>query len=209
MTSTSLVLDISHMGALVEETGGKALGVCEIASSIVADVDDESLTEHKVDEHLVEIALAHTILNTLVAHIGDIVVEDTIGCPGGYLVVGAEIAPIERVVAVGGITFLPSPIAGKVACRGEINMPITQFGKHIGEHLEELVGIHGGVYTLGIAGPHLIPVKPVGLALVVEKAIMLVEYLPQSLEIALWRIVVFILVNTRRKTKKWNTHYYI
>ena len=95
MTCTSLVLDISHMGALVEETGGKALGVCEIASAIVADVNDESLTEHKVDEHLVEIALAHTILKTLVAHIGDIVVEDTIGCPGGYLVVGAEIAPIE------------------------------------------------------------------------------------------------------------------
>ena len=88
-------------------------------------------------------------------------------------------------------------------------MPVTQFGKHIGEHLEELVGIHCGVDTLGIAGPHLIPVKSVGLALVVEKAIMLVEYLPQSLEIALWRIVVFILVNTRRKTKKWNTHYYI
>src|SRR5574344_1796240 len=83
MTCTSLVLDISHMCALVEETGGKALGVCEIASSIVADVNDESLTEHKVDEHLVEIALAHSILKTLVAHIGDIVVEDTLGCPGG------------------------------------------------------------------------------------------------------------------------------
>ena len=88
-------------------------------------------------------------------------------------------------------------------------MPVAQFGKHIRKHLEELVGIHGGVDTLGLAGPHLIPVKSVGLALVVEKAIMLVEYLPQRLEIALWRIVLFILVNTRSKTKKRNTHYYI
>ena len=75
-------------------------------------------------------------------------------------------------------------------------MSVAQFGNHVGEHLEELVGVHGGINSVGIARTHLVPVEPIGITLLLADAVVLVEYLPQSLKVALGRVVVFILVDT-------------
>ena len=74
-------------------------------------------------------------------------------------------------------------------------MSIPYLSKHLGEYLKELVGVHSGIDAVAIAGAHLVPVEPVGLTLIVEEAVMLVHYLPQSLEIAFGGIVVFVNIH--------------
>ena len=75
-------------------------------------------------------------------------------------------------------------------------MSVTQFGKHVAEHLKELGLCHLLVHAYLIFVIYLLPVETVLMLLIVKETVMFVDYLPQSLEIARWRIGLLVGVNT-------------
>ena len=54
---------------------------------------------------------------------------------------------------------------------------------------------HAGVELFGVALVHLIPVEPDGLCLVVEEAVVLVYYVPESFEVAVGRVGIFVYIH--------------
>ena len=76
-------------------------------------------------------------------------------------------------------------------------MSVLEFGEHIAQDFEELVGIHLVVDLTGISSAHLIPVEANGFLLIGEEAVVFVDDAPQGLEIAHIAIVVFVLFHTR------------
>ena len=197
VAAAGLVLPIAHEGFLVAEAGGQFLGVGQVAAAVAADVDDQAPTEDHVEQRLVEVAFADALRERFIAHVADVVVEDGVVEPGGNLVVRAHIAAQQRVADVGRIVLGPRPVAPEVVRGGEVDVTVAQLGKHVAEHLEQLLLRHALADLTGIAGVHLLPVEPVGMLLVVEEAVVLVDNLPQGLEVALRRVVVFIFVDAR------------
>ena len=76
-------------------------------------------------------------------------------------------------------------------------MSVTQLAEHVAQHLEELVLVHLVAYAYLIFIVCLIPVEPVFLLLVVEETIVLVDNLPECLEVARRRIGAFFGVYAR------------
>ena len=76
-------------------------------------------------------------------------------------------------------------------------MSVAQFGKHIGEHLEQLLAVHIVVYTYLIGLVNLVPIN----IFVVEKAVVLIDDMPQGLEVACGCIGAFFLLYAGSKCK--------
>ena len=90
---------------------------------------------------------------------------------------------------------MPGPVASVVVGGSQVDMSVAQFGQHVGEHLEELFAGHAAIHLCLVFLMHLIPVKSVGIVLVVQEAVVLVDDLPQSLYVALGRVVELFLVH--------------
>ena len=71
------------------------------------------------------------------------------------------------------------------------------FGEHVGEHFEELLLTDHVVRAYLIYIIYLLPVESVFMLLVIEEAVMLVDNLPECLEVTLRRIFVLDFVDTR------------
>lgn len=60
-----------------------------------------------MEKHLVYVAVAYLIGEAADVNIAYVVVKDAVIHSRRYLVVGAEVAALERVGVVGGMVFLP------------------------------------------------------------------------------------------------------
>ena len=87
-------------------------------------------------------------------------------------------------------------------------MSVTQFCEHVTEHLEELGLRHLVVHAYLIFMIYLIPVESVLMLFVFEEAIVLIDNLPQSLEVASRRVSPFLLVDAGGKCPKSPYSYY-
>ena len=76
-------------------------------------------------------------------------------------------------------------------------MSVSQFAEHVAQHLKQLQVGHLFVHAYLIFIIYSIPVESVLMLFVVEEAVVLVDNLPQRLQIALRRIGVLLLVYTR------------
>ena len=76
-------------------------------------------------------------------------------------------------------------------------MAVAQLSQHISQHLKELTARHLIVHAYLIFIIDRLPVQPIGLFLVVEKAIALIDNLPERLEVTLRRVVELLDINTR------------
>ena len=196
-----LVLHIAHEDLLVGETGRQFFCRLEISTTIVAYVDDERAARGKIEEHVIEIAIADAALERAVADISDVVVELAVADARSDAIVGTEIAVEERVGNIAGIVFMPRPVACHVERSIEIDMAVAQFAHHIGQHLEELALRHLCIYLPGIALVNLIPVD----RLLREEAVVLVHNLPQCLEVALrvvGKLVFFYACSAEKDCRK-------
>ena len=72
-------------------------------------------------------------------------------------------------------------------------MSVAQFGEHLRKYLEQLLAVHIVVYTYLIGLVNLVPIN----IFVVEKTVVLIDDMPQGLEVACGRIGTFILFHTR------------
>ena len=178
MAGSPLMLPVADERLLVAEAGGHLLGIGQVAAAVATDVDDESATEDHVEQRLVEIALADALRERLVAHVADVVVEDAVVDARGNLIIGAHVAAQERVAHVGRIVLRPGPIAPEIVGRREVDVAVAQFGQHVAQHLEELFLRHAVVDLRSVACVDLLPVEPVGVLLVVEEAVVLVDDAP-------------------------------
>ena len=164
------------------------------SAAIAADVDDETVAARHVEHHLVEVGVAHALLERLVAQVADVVVEDGVVRAACDEIVGAEIAAQQGVAEVGGIVLLPAPVAPRVEGRVEVDMAVAELRDHLGHHLKLLALAHLRVHPHGIFFVYGIPVH----AFLLEETVVLVQDPPQGFEIALRVVVVGVVVNTRR-----------
>ena len=192
-----LVLQVAHERLLVAEACRQSLGIGKVAAAIAPDVDDQSVAEQEVLDDLVETALADAAAEAAVVDIADVIIEDTVLHAAGDAIVGAEVAALQGVAEVRGIVLVPLPVASVVEGREEVHVAVAQFGEHVGEHLEELLLADHVVRAYLIYIIYLLPVESVFMLLVVEEAVVLVDNLPECLEVPLWRIFVLDFVDTR------------
>ena len=164
------------------------------SAAIAADVDDEAVAARHVEHHLVEVGVAHALLERLVAQVADVVVEDGVVRAACDEIVGAEIAAQQGVAEVGGVVLLPAPVAPRVEGRVEVDMAVAELRNHLGHHLKLLALAHLRVHPHGIFFVYGIPVH----AFLLEETVVLVQDPPQGFEIALRVVVVGVVVNTRR-----------
>ena len=75
---------------------------------------------------MVEVGVAHALLERLVAQVADVVVEDGVVRAACDEIVGAEIAAQQGVAEVGGIVLLPAPVAPRVEGRVEVDMAVAE-----------------------------------------------------------------------------------
>ena len=138
MARAGLMLDIAHGNLLVGEACGKLLRHRDESAAIVAHIDDEGVARGEIEHHVVEIAVADGILETLAAYVADIVVELPVFQTACDAIVRAEIAALQSITEVLGVSFLPAPVAGIVEAGKHIDVAVAQFAEHIAEHLEKL-----------------------------------------------------------------------
>ena len=83
-------------------------------------------------------------------------------------------------------------------------MAVAQLCKHVAQHFEELFAGHLLVHAYLIFLIDCVPVKSVLLLLVVKEAVVLVNYLPQCLEVSLPGVgqLVFIDAGGERNAKR-------
>ena len=75
-------------------------------------------------------------------------------------------------------------------------MAVAQFAEHLGEDLEELGAGHVIREAGTVAAAHLVPVEAYGLALVVEEAVVLIDNLPEGVEVAFGGVVELLFLGT-------------
>ena len=189
------MLHVAYQGLFVYEAACQPFGGGQVAATVVADVDDEAATQGEVDQHVVQIAIAYGLGERPVAHIADVVVEDAITDACRYLVVGAHIASFQGVAVVLGIGLVPGPVASVVHGVGEVDVSVAQLAEHVGEHLEELCLRHLVAYAYLIFVIYVVPVEAVFVLLVVEEAVVLVQDVPQGLEVARRRVGALVGVD--------------
>ena len=196
MPFTRLVLQIAHECLLIAEPCSQLFGISQIASSVVSDINDESITEGKILEDLVQSAVANGVGEAGVIHIADIVVKDAVVHARGDAIVCSEVFPLQCIAEVRGIILMPTPVSSVIERRVEVHVAVAQLCQHVGEHFEQLIPISilPRAYLIFIVDG--IPIQPILLLLIVEEAVMLVDNLPECLEIALRCIGKFLLVNT-------------
>ena len=78
MALARLVLHIACEGLLMAEAGGEALGCCELAAAIAADIHDEPVAEGEVLDDLVETALADLVGEAAHVEVTDVIIEDPV-----------------------------------------------------------------------------------------------------------------------------------
>ena len=199
MPLSGLVLEVAREGLLLAEAGGEGLRTGQVAAAIAADIDDQAVAEGKVFDDLVEGTFADVVGEAADVEVADVVIEDAVLDCRGDMVVGAEVAALERVTEIGGIVLVPLPVAAVVEGGVEVHVAVAQFGEHAREHLEELVvgKVTFRAYIIYII--NLLPVEAIDLLFVVEEAVMLVDDAPQGLEVSLCGVRVFLLVDARRE----------
>ena len=74
-------------------------------------------------------------------------------------------------------------------------MSVAKLAEHVGEHLEELALGHLVAYAYLIFAIHVIPVEAVFVLFVVEEAVVLVQDVPQGLEVACRRVGTLVGVD--------------
>ena len=90
---------------------------------------------------------------------------------------------------------MPRPVAAVVVGCIQVDVAVAQLAEHVAEHLEQLLVVHAVVHADLIFLIDGVPVKPVLVLLVVEEAVVLVDNLPQRLEVTLRRVVELLLVD--------------
>ena len=76
MTFSRLMLQITHQRLLVTETCCELFRIGEIASSVLADIKDESVAEGEVLQDLVQSAIADRVCETAVVCIAETDVQE-------------------------------------------------------------------------------------------------------------------------------------
>ena len=75
MSRSCLVLHIAHQCLLVDKAGSQLFCRSQLATTVVANVDDESATKSQVGQHVVQVAFANGLLERLVTDVADVVVQ--------------------------------------------------------------------------------------------------------------------------------------
>ena len=136
MALAGLMLHIAHKSLLVAEPGSQFLGIGKVAAAIAAYVENHSLAEHKVLDNLVEVALADGRRETAVVYVADVIVENTVAQSAGNAVVGTKVSALQGIAEVGGVVFVPAPVATVIKSGVEVYMTVFKCAEHIGKYLE-------------------------------------------------------------------------
>ena len=91
------------------------------------------------------------------------------------MIVSAEVTALQGVAEIGGVVFVPVPVAAVVERGVEVHVTVFQFGEHVGENFEELVVVHRSFRAYIIYIIKGVPVETIDLLLVVEEAVVLVD----------------------------------
>ena len=198
---TGLVADVAGQYLLVGKAGGNAVGVGQLAAGVVAYVDDEPFADGELLQHVAQVAVAHGIAEALVVDVADVVVERLVLQSRGDVVVLAEVDALNAVAEVLRVVLVPVPVTCHIEARVEIDVSVAQFGKHPVEHIEQVLVRHVVDDVAAVTFVHFVPVKPVLLCLVVQEAVLLVDGVPQCLEVAPWAVVVRFGVDAREQSE--------
>ena len=198
MALAGLVLGVSHQRLLVAESGGYLRGISNQTATIAAYVEYHALAEHKVEDDLVEVAIADRRIEAATIYIADVIVEYLVFQSAGYAVVGAQVPALQGVAEVAGVVFVPSPVAAVVEGGAQVYVAVAQFAEHIGEHLEQLLATDAVPRAYLIYIIYIVPVY----ILVIKEAVVLVHDLPQGLEVALGGIFVLDFVYARSEEER-------
>ena len=101
------MLQIAYEHFLIGEACRQLNGIGKLTAPVVADIEDQTAAEHQVGKHLVEIAVADSLREALVAYIADIVVKDPVVQPTGNFIVCTQVTTQQGVAHVGGIILVP------------------------------------------------------------------------------------------------------
>ena len=91
---------------------------------------------------------------------------------------------------------MPFPVAAVIEGGVEVDVSVAQLRKHICQDFKELIVCDTPSRAYIIFIKCLLPVESVGMLLIVEETVVLVDELPKCLEVSLWCVRVFVLVDT-------------
>ena len=89
MPFARLVAHVAHEQLFVGEAPGELFGCGELASAVVAHVDDERVAGREVVEHLVEVACAKLVLEAAAVDVARVVGQHAVAQRAHDAVVGA------------------------------------------------------------------------------------------------------------------------
>ena len=78
MTFSRFMLYVAYKKFLISKACSKGFGICEITTSIVAYVNNQSVTRLKMKEYIVKVTCANSVLEGFTANIADIIIKDCI-----------------------------------------------------------------------------------------------------------------------------------
>ena len=185
--------DVTAQRLLGSKTLGQRDSIGQRAASIVSNVEYQSVGITDEGKDIVEIGGADGTIERTVTNVSHRVttihyILHTSRVP----VIRAKIILTNQVVVVvGGIILIPRPIASNIERGIDIYVAVAQGINHLVEHVEKLeLCLDGVLEKRGIFAMHTLPID----TLLFKEAIMLIERLPERLEVTAQTIVLLQLV---------------
>ena len=207
MSLACLMGYVAHRRLVVDEAGGEVLCHRQQSALVVAHIHYQSVAQPQVGEDSIEIATAYAALKRRHVDVAYIVGQNAVFHSACQSVFGTEIHALQRVAEVDGVVLMPVPVACGVERRHQIDVAVAQLVEHLAAHLKQLFPAHVRQQHLAIAAATLPPVETILRRLIAEEAVVLVNYLPQGIEVAPRRITELVLGNATSE-HCCHTYYY-
>ena len=81
VSCSRLMLHVAYQGALLNETSSQSLSYGDVATAVVADVDDEAPAKQEMGDDIIEIAFSDSRFECGAADVADVVVKDAVESP--------------------------------------------------------------------------------------------------------------------------------
>ena len=182
------------MDTLVDESAHKFLHIGEVATTIVAHVNDQAIGCGKMAQDQVQIAIAHADSEVTIVHIADVVGQDLVFDARNTLVVKVKIMLVDGALIVVDRILFPNPVARHIVRGDEVGVSVAQFLEHFSTQFKEFLIGHVVAHTSTVSAVDFVPIH----VFVGKETVVLIHDLPQCLEVAHSIVVPFLFVVAAR-----------
>ena len=110
MAWTCFMTDVADQYFLICKPCGQFLCCSQVASSVIAYIDNQSVANLQFLQHLVQVSVADTVGETFTIDVTDVIFQNLVGQSGGNDVILFQVVALDAVAEIPWISIEPFPV---------------------------------------------------------------------------------------------------